>query len=212
MSYLSPKERKKEAELLLLLLLLLLLHSYGALLLLLLLLHSYGALLLLLLHSYGALLLLLLVWSTKPCHDFTGSAAATSLCCLTFESPSNSEAETEISYMVPQPPFCRFFVVFFVAAEREREKENEKEERKRGGSRVGSKATAFLQGEKACLSPSLSPPRIFNKILTLVSLTETSLRPGRALLSMASSSASEGCCGGGEVEVEKDGDGDDGDG
>ena len=59
-----------------------------------------------------------------------------------------------------------------------------------------------------------------------MSLTETSLEPGRALLSMASSSASEGCCCGGggkasseaeeEVEVEKnddddgDGDGDDG--
>ena len=50
-----------------------------------------------------------LVCSTKPCHDFTGSAAATSLCCLTLGTPANSEAETEISYMVPQPP-CRYFL------------------------------------------------------------------------------------------------------
>ena len=53
-----------------------------------------------------------------------------------------------------------------------------------------------------------------------MSLTETSLEPGRALLSMASSSASEGCCCGGggeasseaeeEVEVEKNDDDDNG--
>ena len=53
-----------------------------------------------------------------------------------------------------------------------------------------------------------------------MSLTETSLEPGRALLSMASSSASEGCCCGGggeasseaeeEVEVEKNDDDDGG--
>ena len=52
-----------------------------------------------------------------------------------------------------------------------------------------------------------------------MSLTETSLEPGRALLSMASSAASEGCCCGGggeasseaeeEVEVEKNDDDDD---
>lgn len=66
--------------------------------------------------------------STKPCQDFTGSAAATSRCCLTLESPENSEAETEISYMVPQPPCC-FRVVVVVVSFRvclfgEREKES----------------------------------------------------------------------------------------
>ena len=43
------------------------------------------------------------------------------------------------------------------------------------------------------------------KTLTLVSLTETSLDPGRAFLIMASSSASEGCsCGGAASEAEAD--------
>ena len=51
--------------------------------------------------------------STKPCQDFTGSAAATSRCCLTLESPENSEAETEISYMVPQPPLVSFIETSF---------------------------------------------------------------------------------------------------
>ena len=105
---------------------------------------------------------------------------------------------------------------------REREREREGEERKRGVS--WKQARGVLQRKKnsesfpLSLSLLLPFPVISNKRLTLVSLIETSLEPGRAFLSMDSSSASEGCCGGGEaseaeeeVEVEKNDDDDDDD-
>ena len=147
------------------------------------------------------------MWSTKPCHEVTGSAAATSLCCLTFEIPLNSEAETEISYMVPQPPCVLIYCCLFG-----QEKKSEKEREEKNAGSVGKEKKAKL--EKTSSRFSLQN---LKEQLTLVSLTETSLDPGRALLSKASSSASEGCCCGGgeesseaeeEVEVEKNDDDD----
>jgi len=106
--------------------------------------------------------------------------------------------------------FCRFF--WTGESERERDKGRERKGEKRGVS--------WKEGKLLAFSPSISL-HYLKRRLTLVSLTETSLEPGRALLSMASSSASEGCCCGGggeasseaeeEVEVEKNDDDDGGD-
>jgi hypothetical protein len=94
-------------------------------------------------------------------------------------------------------------------------------ERDRGRETKGEKrGVSWKEGKLLAFSPSISL-HYLKRRLTLVSLTETSLEPGRALLSMASSSASEGCCCGGggeasseaeeEVEVEKNDDDDGGD-